>query len=124
MFATASRVSFRRSVHSARLQQTSFLQRNFQPQSLTPKLHSMNLFRSRVSTTASVKTGSDLAQFPEYFNKVKASNGREVSLSSFKGRKPVVLFFYPRAGTPGCTKQVSLTLSGMVQCDPGPKIQR
>ncbi len=29
-------------------------------------------------------------------------NGETVSLSSFKG-KPIVLFFYPRANTPGCT---------------------
>ena len=29
-------------------------------------------------------------------------DGNEVSLSQFRG-KPVVLFFYPRADTPGCT---------------------
>ena len=29
-------------------------------------------------------------------------DGKSVSLSGFKG-KPVVLFFYPRADTPGCT---------------------
>lgn len=28
-----------------------------------------------------------------------------VSLSSFKGKKNVILFFYPRDGTPGCTLQ-------------------
>ena len=26
-----------------------------------------------------------------------------VSLSSYRGRKNVVLYFYPRDGTPGCT---------------------
>ncbi|GAQ78506.1 peroxiredoxin [Klebsormidium nitens] len=31
-------------------------------------------------------------------------NGRTVSLSKFKG-KPVVLYFYPKDDTPGCTKQ-------------------
>ena len=31
-------------------------------------------------------------------------NGEPVSLSSFKG-KPIVLFFYPRANTPGCTTE-------------------
>lgn len=30
--------------------------------------------------------------------------GREVSLSDFRG-KPVVLYFYPKDDTPGCTKQ-------------------
>jgi thioredoxin-dependent peroxiredoxin len=29
-------------------------------------------------------------------------DGKEISLTDFKG-KPVVLFFYPRADTPGCT---------------------
>ena len=33
-----------------------------------------------------------------------ASGGRKVSLASLKGR-PFVLYFYPRADTPGCTAQ-------------------
>ncbi len=33
-----------------------------------------------------------------------ASQGRTVSLASLKG-KPFVLYFYPRADTPGCTKE-------------------
>ena len=33
-----------------------------------------------------------------------ADDGSEVSLSDFRGRK-VVLYFYPKADTPGCTKQ-------------------
>jgi thioredoxin-dependent peroxiredoxin len=32
------------------------------------------------------------------------STGAEVSLSDFRGRR-VVVYFYPSAGTPGCTKQ-------------------
>ena len=28
---------------------------------------------------------------------------QEVSLSAFKGKKNVVLYFYPKDGTPGCT---------------------
>ncbi|SFP27228.1 peroxiredoxin Q/BCP [Amycolatopsis arida] len=32
------------------------------------------------------------------------STGNEVSLSDFRGRS-VVVYFYPAAGTPGCTKQ-------------------
>ena len=31
-------------------------------------------------------------------------DGKDVSLTDFKG-KPVVLFFYPRADTPGCTRE-------------------
>jgi peroxiredoxin Q/BCP len=33
---------------------------------------------------------------------LKNQDGKDVSLSDFKG-SPVVLFFYPRADTPGCT---------------------
>jgi peroxiredoxin Q/BCP len=33
-----------------------------------------------------------------------ADDGREISLSDFRGRR-VVLYFYPKADTPGCTKQ-------------------
>ena len=33
-----------------------------------------------------------------------ASGGREASLASLKGR-PFLLYFYPKADTPGCTKQ-------------------
>jgi thioredoxin-dependent peroxiredoxin len=32
------------------------------------------------------------------------ADGNEVSLSNFRGRQ-VVVYFYPSAGTPGCTKQ-------------------
>ena len=32
------------------------------------------------------------------------ADGNEVSLADFRGRK-VVVYFYPSAGTPGCTKQ-------------------
>lgn len=31
-------------------------------------------------------------------------NGEQISLSQFLGKK-VVLYFYPRDNTPGCTKQ-------------------
>ena len=32
-------------------------------------------------------------------------NGKKVKLSSFKGKKNVVLYFYPKDMTPGCTAQ-------------------
>jgi len=32
-------------------------------------------------------------------------DGKKVSLSQFKGKKNVVLYFYPKAMTPGCTVQ-------------------
>lgn len=35
---------------------------------------------------------------------MRASGGREVSLAALKG-SPFLLYFYPKADTPGCTKQ-------------------
>ena len=35
---------------------------------------------------------------------LKDSYGKDISLSEFKGKK-VVLYFYPRDNTPGCTKE-------------------
>ena len=35
---------------------------------------------------------------------LKDKDGKEVSLSSFLGRK-VVLYFYPKDNTPGCTRE-------------------
>lgn len=32
-------------------------------------------------------------------------NGKKISLKDFKGKKHVVLYFYPKAMTPGCTVQ-------------------
>jgi peroxiredoxin Q/BCP len=37
--------------------------------------------------------------------KLPSSEGREISLSDYKGAKTAVLYFYPRADTPGCTKE-------------------
>ena len=34
-----------------------------------------------------------------------STSGEPVSLRSFKGRKTVVLYFYPKDETPGCTKE-------------------
>lgn len=36
---------------------------------------------------------------------VAASNGKKVSLSDYAGEKTVVLYFYPRDDTPGCTTE-------------------
>jgi len=34
-----------------------------------------------------------------------ASNGETVALKDFKGKQNVILFFYPRDNTPGCTQE-------------------
>ena len=31
--------------------------------------------------------------------------GKSYHLSSFKGKSPVIVYFYPKAGTSGCTKE-------------------
>jgi peroxiredoxin Q/BCP len=36
---------------------------------------------------------------------LQASDGKTYSLSQFKGKQPVVLAFFPKAFTPGCTAQ-------------------
>ena len=36
---------------------------------------------------------------------LKSQNGSEVSLSDFRGKKNVVVYFYPKDDTPGCTKE-------------------
>ena len=42
------------------------------------------------------------AQAPTF--RLKATGGREISLAAMKGR-PFILYFYPKADTPGCTKE-------------------
>ena len=37
--------------------------------------------------------------------KLPDQNGKEISLSDFKGKSNVVLYFYPKDDTPGCTVQ-------------------
>lgn len=34
-----------------------------------------------------------------------SGDGKEVDLASFKGKKDVILYFYPKDNTPGCTRE-------------------
>ncbi len=34
-----------------------------------------------------------------------STEGREISLEEFKGKKNIVLYFYPKDNTPGCTQE-------------------
>lgn len=54
---------------------------------------------------AALKVGDKLTDSPEYYRILSSSDGQAVYLSEFKGKSPVVLFFYPKAATPGCTKE-------------------
>ncbi len=37
--------------------------------------------------------------------KLQSDDGKSYSLSQFRGKKEVVLYFYPKDDTPGCTKE-------------------
>ena len=53
-----------------------------------------------MSEDAPVKVG---ARAPDFT--LKANTGESVSLDDFRDRKHVVLYFYPRDETPGCTRE-------------------
>ncbi|CAG9465609.1 unnamed protein product [Pedinophyceae sp. YPF-701] len=55
---------------------------------------------------AALKEGDDMANYSDYFRKLQTDKGDMISISQYKGKKPVVLFFYPKAETPGCTAEV------------------
>ncbi|MFQ5964786.1 MAG: thioredoxin-dependent thiol peroxidase [Candidatus Scalinduaceae bacterium] len=40
---------------------------------------------------------------PEF--NLPANNGKNIALKDFKGKKRVILYFYPRDNTPGCTTE-------------------
>ncbi|CAL5228494.1 g11640 [Coccomyxa viridis] len=51
-----------------------------------------------------VKVGDDVTKSAIYAKKLQTHDGKSISLEELKG-KIVVLFFYPKASTPGCTKE-------------------
>jgi peroxiredoxin Q/BCP len=52
-------------------------------------------------TKDTVAVGSKAPNFT-----LPSGSGEMVSLENFLGKKPVVVFFYPKDDTPGCTKEV------------------
>ena len=49
---------------------------------------------------AEIKEG---AKAPEF--SLPSTEGKEIRLSDFKGKKNIVLYFYPKDNTPGCTQE-------------------
>jgi thioredoxin-dependent peroxiredoxin len=49
---------------------------------------------------ATLKEGNKAPEF-----NLPASDGKNVALKEFKGKKRVILYFYPRDNTPGCTTE-------------------
>ena len=50
--------------------------------------------------TSGVKVGDRAPEFA-----LPDRTGKTIRLSDYRGRKPVVLYFYPKDDTPGCTKE-------------------
>ncbi|HEY8668027.1 MAG TPA: thioredoxin-dependent thiol peroxidase [Tepidisphaeraceae bacterium] len=50
--------------------------------------------------TGIIETGKTAPKF-----NLPASGGKTIALEDFKGKQDVVLYFYPKADTPGCTKE-------------------
>jgi thioredoxin-dependent peroxiredoxin len=55
------------------------------------------------NTENGAKTVVDGSSAPDF--KLQSDDGKTYSLSDFKGKKQVVLYFYPKDDTPGCTKE-------------------
>jgi peroxiredoxin Q/BCP len=49
--------------------------------------------------------------------KLASSAGKSISLDDFSGKKTVVLYFYPRADTPGCTVEACAFRDALAQYD-------
>ncbi len=60
----------------------------------------MGLLDSLSGGTSALAVGETAPAF-----KLKDQKGATVSLADFAGRKNVVLYFYPKDDTPGCTKE-------------------
>ena len=60
---------------------------------------------ARENLQAALKAGDKMKDYPNYYKVLKNQDNKSVTLSGFQGKSPVVLFFYPKAGTPGCTKE-------------------
>ncbi len=53
-----------------------------------------------MAKNAELKEGSKAPEFS-----LPSTTGAQISLSEFKGKKSVVLYFYPKDNTPGCTQE-------------------
>lgn len=67
------------------------------------------------SSSTALNVGSNLQDFPAASSGISTHDGKQVLLSSYIGKQPLVLFFYPQAETPGCTKQVRPTASSALR---------
>jgi len=66
------------------------------------RLRRLRNVRTRRSVTIARAMVEEGTQAPDF--ELTADSGEKVKLSDFRG-KPVVLYFYPKSDTPGCTAQ-------------------
>lgn len=64
------------------------------------------LFTALLATLGMTLAGAELAPGqPAPAFSAQDQNGRTISLAEFQGKSVVVLYFYPKDDTPGCTKE-------------------
>ncbi len=61
---------------------------------------SVNAKEKKTTKKADLKVGMTAPNFT-----LQDVYGHSYTLSQFKGKVPVIVYFYPKAGTPGCTKE-------------------
>ncbi len=66
--------------------------------------------------TATIKTHLKVGDAAPEFS-LPATTGGNISLSQFKGKKPVVLAFFPAAFSGGCTKEMTAYQAGIANFD-------
>ena len=68
--------------------------------SFVPFLSVALMMTASIAQSEELKVGADAPDF-----ELKASDGKTYKLSSFKGKQAVVVAWFPKAFTPGCTKE-------------------
>ncbi len=63
----------------------------------------MGLLDSLLGSGTGLEAGAPAPEFT-----LEDQNGKRVSLADFKGHRNVVVYFYPKDDTPGCTKEACM----------------
>ncbi|MET0287246.1 MAG: peroxiredoxin [Polyangiales bacterium] len=63
----------------------------------------MGLLDSIIGTGTGLQAGTEAPDFT-----LNDQNGKAVHLASFRGKKTVVVYFYPKDDTPGCTAEACM----------------
>lgn len=69
------------------------------------------------AAAGSVKEGTSLKDNPAFKHSVPGSEGKSLSLDSLIGKQALVAFFYPKAGTSGCTVEAAQFREHQTQFD-------